>query len=95
MSFRRPDPVLACSSAQLGQPFGLLRAAAIGLDAGHFEEGHALVQLLRESAAATPAWLATALAAATADGGSEAAADEGRSEEPASGAAAPSAGADG
>ena len=57
-----PLCVLACSSAQLGQPFGLLRAAAIGLDASHFEAEHVLVQLLSGCASAVPAWLKRALA---------------------------------
>ena len=59
-----PLCVLACSSAQLGQRFGLLRAAAVGLEARLFAADHALVRLLAESASATPAWLERALDAA-------------------------------
>ena len=39
---------LPCSSAQLGQIFGLLRASAVGLAASAFDSGHPLVQLLAE-----------------------------------------------
>ena len=45
-----PACVLACGSAQLGQPFGLLRASAIGLLAEHFAESHELVARLRRAA---------------------------------------------
>ena len=44
--------LLACSSAHLGQPFGLLRASAVGLDAELFPEAHPLVALV-EAAAGT------------------------------------------
>ena len=44
--------MLACGSAQLGQPFGLLRASAIGLHAESFGADHELVRLLRASAQA-------------------------------------------
>lgn len=59
-----PLCVLACSSAQLGQRFGLLRAAAVGLEARLFAADHALVRLLAKSAIATPAWVERALDAA-------------------------------
>ena len=36
---------LDCTSAQLGQPFGLLRAAAVGLSAEAFAADHPLVEL--------------------------------------------------
>ncbi len=70
LSARREVPLclLGCSSAQLGQPFGLLRAAAVGLDAAHFEAEHPLVRLLAESASATPPWLVRALSDAGAGG---------------------------
>jgi hypothetical protein len=45
-----PVCLLACGSAQLGQPFGLLRASAVGLRADHFNEHHELVLLLRRAA---------------------------------------------
>jgi ribosomal protein L7Ae-like RNA K-turn-binding protein len=41
-----PVCVLACGSAQLGQPFGLLRASAIGLRTESFGHEHELVRLL-------------------------------------------------
>ena len=71
----------AGGSAQLGQPFGLLRASAVGLGSEHFAEEHALVRLVRAAAArdALP-WLPAALAgqrggaAPTARGGAGAAA---------------------
>lgn len=44
-----PACLLACSSAQLGQPFGLLRASTVGLHASHFGEDHELVALLRRA----------------------------------------------
>ena len=45
-----PSCLLACGSAQLGQPFGLLRASAVGLRASHFGEEHDLVALLTAAA---------------------------------------------
>ena len=42
--------LLSCSSAQLGQLFGLPRISAIGLDAQEFPDDHALVLLLRRAA---------------------------------------------
>ena len=56
-----PLCLLGCSSAQLGQPFGLLRVAAIGFAVDHFGLDHPLIQLLAESMTATPKWLAAAL----------------------------------
>ena len=47
--------VLACTSARLGQPFGLLRCSALGLRRDAFNESHALVQLVKR--AASPALL--------------------------------------
>jgi ribosomal protein L7Ae-like RNA K-turn-binding protein len=44
-----PICLLNCSSAQLGQPFGLLRASAVGLRADSFGAEHELVELLRRS----------------------------------------------
>ena len=61
-----PLCILECSSAQLGQPFGLLRAAAIGFTSKSFELEHPLIRLLAESAAAPPAWLEAAAAEAVA-----------------------------
>ena len=49
-----PACVLACASAQLGQPFGLLRAAAVGLDAEHFAADHPLVVLVARAGIARP-----------------------------------------
>ena len=45
-----PVSLLACGSAQLGQPFGLLRASAVGLRSAHFAPEHALVVLLKRGA---------------------------------------------
>ena len=45
--------LLACSSAQLGQPFGLLRASCIGLLAHHFPASHPLVQLVQRTASSS------------------------------------------
>ena len=41
--------LLACSSAQLGQPFGLLRASCVGLRAPHFEPTHPILQLIQRA----------------------------------------------
>ena len=57
-----PLCILECSSAQLGQPFGLLRAAAIGFTSDSFDLEHPLIRLLADSAAAPPAWLEAAAA---------------------------------
>ena len=67
-----PACVLACSSAQLGQPFGLLRASAVGLRAEDFGEEHELVQLLRRASeqqrpAGPLPWLENARAGLTAE----------------------------
>lgn len=74
LAARRAVPlcILDCSSAQLGQPFGLLRAAVIGFASEHFELEHPLMGLLAESAAVPPAWLE---AAATAEAAAEVAAE--------------------
>jgi ribosomal protein L7Ae-like RNA K-turn-binding protein len=45
-----PLCTLNCSSAQLGQPFGLLRAAVIGLAASEFSAEHELVALMAQVA---------------------------------------------
>lgn len=46
-----PVCVLACSSAQLGQPFGLLRASTVGLLKEHFDGGSSLLlDLVRKGA---------------------------------------------
>ena len=70
-----PLCILECSSAQLGQPFGLLRAAAIGFTSKSFELEHPLIRLLAESAAAPPPWLEAAATAAAAAVAAEAAAE--------------------
>ena len=63
---RSPVALLACSSAQLGQPFGLLRVSAVGLTADSFSEDHALVQLVQRAAGTAPPlpWLDAARSAA-------------------------------
>jgi ribosomal protein L7Ae-like RNA K-turn-binding protein len=45
--------VLACASAQLGQPFGLLRAATVGLDAALFPPEHGLVRMVADAGGET------------------------------------------
>lgn len=45
-----PTCLVACSSAQLGQPFGLLRASIVGLRAAHCATDEPLVVLLRDAA---------------------------------------------
>lgn len=60
---RVPVCSLPCSSARLGQIFGLLRASAVGLAARSFEAAHPLVQLLAQDASSLPfPWLPRALA---------------------------------
>ena len=44
-----PVCVLPCGSAQLGQPFALLRAAAVGLRSAEFGEDHALVRAVERA----------------------------------------------
>ena len=55
-----PAALLACSSAQLGQPFGLLRASVVGLSATSFGDDHELVCAIRRAGCIAPMpWLAT------------------------------------
>ena len=70
-----PLCILECSSAQLGQPFGLLRAAVIGFTSKCFALEHPLIRLLADSAATPPAWLEAAAAAAAAAEAAEAEAE--------------------
>ena len=65
--------LLACNSAHLGQPFGLLRASAVGLHVDHFHDSHALVKLVRDAAGArgtvTLPWVSAARSATSTCGG--------------------------
>jgi ribosomal protein L7Ae-like RNA K-turn-binding protein len=58
--------LIGCSSAQLGQPFGLLRTSAIGLGRESFSDNHELVQTLKNAAGSDPPlpWLNKARATA-------------------------------
>lgn len=56
---------LPCGSAQLGQPFGLLRASTVGLRTSCFGDSHELLALLRTNASPPLPWLRDAKAART------------------------------
>ncbi|KAL1529491.1 hypothetical protein AB1Y20_000437 [Prymnesium parvum] len=53
---------LPCSSAQLGQPFGLLRASVVGLRTAHFSSTHPFIQVLSKDCNRLFPWLEPSMA---------------------------------